>query len=1083
MSARALVILAGRAASGKSEYLFEKLKAHADNGESAILLTEEQSTYEAEKALCARYGGLLGTQVLSISRFCQLVLEESGKPLDYLSPQGRCMVLRKIAAKHKNEFRLFSRAADKRGFAAEADELINRLSKNAVSPEDLSGTAAAFGPGALRDKLTDLALLYKETELFLADKYLTEYSLLERAQACLKESALAKSHIYVDSADLSGERAFRFLGALLDECLSMTVTVLMDSKNESEPLFEPGLVLRNKLRRLTADRGISCLEVVKEPSGEGEPALVHLEKYLYREHTEPFPGPQQALFFSECEDRTRETELLCERIADLTEKEFRYRDIAVTLTDKAAYLPLIRRAFRRRGIPIFEDAPRALSSHAAADLLLSAVRFAAKGKMDDVLHIAKSGLTDLTPGEAEQFENCVLRYGLYGSALFKPFERAETPEEAESARAKLASPLSALKEELSGPDKSARARVEAVYRYLTALGVSEKLRENAAALQQAGENGEAQLLSEVWTRLMKLLHQIYAILDTDTLTLKELAALLEEGISATVLSPLPGNQDRVAVGDIDRSRNPQRDILFVLGANEGQLPPKRADDGFFSDRELSELNEHGLMLWEDTEREMARDRVAVYTVLTKARKRLYISCALNADGEPVPPSSLRDKLRGLFGTLGEASAYDMSFPGYAEGAFEQTLRDIMLLQNGESPAPLLAERRAYFIGTEPYAAAYRKLESLSALRGRTLSLGRKLAGSAYGTVREVSASRLETFNQCPFRHYMRYALRAEERKELREEQSDIGTFLHDVLEAFLKQAETINPAFTSLTEERVCTLVDGIVGEYVKTHNEGIYTSDPVLNASLFLQAECARRCALAILKQIRSGDFLPYGTEYAFGGESETPALPIPMADGDAMLLCGRIDRIDRSRDSRFIRIIDYKLSGSRKFEPAKLREGITLQLPLYLRAVRGLSGEIAGMYYMPLSLPPSKEGEEKYNMLRGVTNGSEAAVEATEHDMGKKSELVESLSRGKNGISGHVCDEEALEALTEFSVRLAGETGRKIREGDIGIRPFKDSCTWCPYASVCRFTPQAAGYGYRSLKKKGKLSDLIEDIEEGRV
>lgn len=1078
MSARELVILAGRAASGKSEYLFEQLKAHADRGESAILLTEEQSTYEAEKALCARYGGLLGTQVLSIQRFCQLVLEEAGTPLAYLSPQGRCMVLRKIAAAHKKELRLFSRAADKRGFAAEADQLINRLSKNAVTPESLSGTAAGLHEGALRDKLSDLSLLYRETELFLADKYLSEYSLLERAQACLGSSALAKSHIYVDSADLSGESAFRFLGALLDECLSMTVTVLMDPES-SEPLFEPGRELYEKLSRLAADRGLSFREVVRQPREDGDPALCHLERNLYREKPEALQGAQSSLFLNACTGRREEVEGLCERIADLTEQGYHYKDIAVTLTDKESYLPLVRRAFRRRGIPIFEDAPRTLSSHAAADLVLSAVRFAANENMDDVLHIVKSGLTDVTREEAEQFENRVLLFRLYGSALFKPLPGNDVPPEAEAARVKLAGPLTALKEELSGPDKSAKARVEAIYRYLVALNVSQKLRENAAALQKEGENGEAQLLSEVWARLMEVLHQIYTILGSDPVTLKDLPGLLEEGIFATKLSPLPGNQDRVAVGDIDRSRNPQRDVLFVLGANEGLLPPGRTDDGIFSNAELNELAGCGLDLWEDTEKEMARDRLSIYTVLTKAHERLYITYALNGDNEALTPSVLKDKLEEMFPALKDAPLLTVPYPTYPAGAFEQTLRDSRELDKGKE----YLERKAYFSGTEPYAAAFDKLSALSGMRRRTMKLGRRLAGQVYGRIRGVSASRLETFNKCPFEHFMRYGMRAEERKELSERASDSGTFLHDVLEAFLKRAQELDPEFTSVTEEQACAIIDEIIPEYIREHNAGIYTKDPILNAELFLQTEKAKRCAAAILRQIQSGDFLPFREEYKFGPDEETPALPIPVSDGETLYLKGRIDRIDRSRDGRFVRIIDYKLSSQKKFRPAELESGVTLQLPLYLEAARGLGQQIAGMYYMPLNLSPSKEDEEKRILLRGVTNGTEEVIDATEHDMDKKSTIIDSLGRSKSGFSGSVCEAEGFEELLGYAIKKAGETGVHIREGEIGIDPFKESCTYCPYASVCRYTPQSAGYKYRAQKKKRKLDDLIEDIREGRV
>ena len=1083
---RALTLLVGRASSGKSAYLFERLRQHAERGERAILLTEEQSTYEAEKALCNLYGGLLGTEVLSIARFAERILEENGETPVYLSPQGRCMVMKKLAAKCKKELKLFARAADRRGFAAEADRIIDRLSRSAVSPEALASAAKKLPAGVLPDKLSDIALLYGENEKYLADKYLTGFSLLERAEAALPDSLLARSHIYVDSADLSGGQAFRFLGALLQRCLSMTVTVLADPENAEEPLFSPGAALTKRLFTLAADTGLSCRVLpFREHSTGTDTALVHLEKYLYREKTVPFAGIPRSIHFFTCPGRTEEVELLCEKIADLTQEGVCYRDISVTVTDREGYLPLIRRAFRRRGIPLFEDSTRLLSSHAAADLLLSGVRFAARGSMEDVLHVIKSGLTPVTQEEGEAFENYVLRRGFFGSRVFTPFTETDTPEAAESARAKLCGPLSLLKEGLSKSDGTAKGRVEAVYSFLTGLHVPERLRIQTEELLAAGETGEAQLVSEIWAGLVEVLSQIADILGTDPLPLKDLPGLLEEGIFSVELSPLPGTQDRVTVGDLDRSRCPQRDVLFLLGANEGLLPPKRTDDGLFSDKELAVMEkEAGLTLWDTTEQEMAKDRLFVYTVLTKARTRLFLSAAAQDGGKDLAPASLKNRLLSLFPLLRQEQLSAAPPPTYPDGAFEQTLRELTLFEQEGKYTDGLSEKITYFSRTEPYAADLEQIRLFRSMTGRTLSLGRRLAGELYGRVRGVSASRLETYGECPFRHYMQYGLRLKSRPEFTEQAADAGELLHDVLKAFTDRAALLDPSFASLTDRDADRLIDEIMAEQIKTHNEGIYGQDPLLQATLFLQVEAAKKCAHAILAQIQSGDFLPEKTEYAFGGESGTPALPIPMQDGDAMLLYGRIDRVDKSESGHFIRIIDYKLTQSPKLSPGKVLEGVLLQLPLYLLAVRGEDGRIAGMYYMPMSAGTDpKTGQPLPLLLNGITNSSDEAVLHTERDFSEKSRLIASLSRKKGGewsASAPVCDGEALSLITQCALSAAADAGRQIREGRIGVLPYdKNTCTYCDYGSVCRFDREHCRGGYRERYGRLKLKDFIARLK----
>ena len=65
------------------------------------------------------------------------------------------------------------------------------------------------------------------------------------------------------------------------------------------------------------------------------------------------------------------------------------------------------------------------------------------------------------------------------------------------------------------------------------------------------------------------------------------------------------------------------------------------------------------------------------------------------------------------------------------------------------------------------------------------ALARRLMGPG-----SVSASRLERFAACPFRHFAHYALRPQEFRPFALSPRDAGSFYHQALEAFIRQSGT-----------------------------------------------------------------------------------------------------------------------------------------------------------------------------------------------------------------------------------------------------------------------------------------------------
>jgi len=1075
-----LTVWMGRSGSGKSTRLYDRLSAHAQRGEQATLVVAEQYTFEAEKALCSRLDGLLGVQVLSFSRLCERVLQERGAGLPVIGGPGRRMILRKAALARKKDLVLFSRVAESRGFAQRMDEIIARCKQSGATPEDLARVAETLPEGSqLRGKMADIALLFGESETFLRDRYLTESDLWDRAGEALEGSFLAGTDLYIDGIDIPSRQLFRLIGRLLRVCKTVTVTLRMDPEGRDGDLFAPDIRTYYKLQQVAETAGSpffteGCCREKPRP-----PELRHLERHLFAQDEAVYSGPVPALSVWAAADREAEAEHCAQAVQRLVRQGYRYRDMAIMVTDREGYVSRIRRIFARMGIPLFYDATRPVTGHSAMDMVLSAVRFVQTGSMEDILRILKSGFGPCTVGEGEIFENYVLRYGLYGGSLSVPFSFGDVPAEAEKVRAALYPPLERLKKSC-GRGTTGAEKARAVYAYMKETDLRGKLRAQGEALIANRRPNAGELFGQVYSILSGLLSDIAAIWGQDELSQKEFLSLLEEGALSSTMGVLPGTADQVVLGDFARTRTPAVPILFVLGCNEGLLPPARTDDELISDGELELLKEQGLELWNGTQALIEMERLELYTAFNKAQQRLCFSFSFSSDGEEMSPAPLLGRLQRLFPRLSPRDGLSADdYPLDREGGFRRLIRELALYEREGFVSDQLPAQRAYFAADEIYGPRLRRAEAALNEGISPAPFGRALAERMYGPAPSMSASRLEQFNRCPFAHYLKYGLKAKERPESREEAADAGTFLHDALDAFLKLVKEKGLSWVALTDEDADALVDQIMPPLIATHNDGIFVRDVRLREALFLRIESVKKCARSIVKQMQAGSYRPYETELAFGPESPFPPLVLHSDDGRTVNLYGRIDRVDKS-PAGFYRVIDYKM-GDRKFEPAKIAAGLSLQLPLYLAAVAGLEGEIGGMYYMPLSLPAAREGEEKRHVLRGVTAGSEAALSALEGGLEGKSQIVQGLKRNKDGtLSGNVCREEDMHTLTREAMTVAERTLNHMRQGEAGIIPFKGACQWCPYPAVCRFDKQQKGCYERDTKAMtvGELLALSEEL-----
>ena len=204
---------------------------------------------------------------------------------------------------------------------------------------------------------------------------------------------------------------------------------------------------------------------------------------------------------------------------------------------------------------------------------------------------------------------------------------------------------------------------------------------------------------------------------------------------------------------------------------------------------------------------------------------------------------------------------------------------------------------------------------------------------------EMHPTRLERYIGCPFAFLLRdvYRLGApdEPGDSLEMDALEFGTLAHEILERVYRRVIEQDLAF------------DGALAAVTDSWTEGCLRAERrgVTGAALAWQV---RRDLLRedLLETVRNDPvFLPEGgrpaaVEWRFGEIYDRPVL-LELDDGRPVRFAGRLDRIDATAFGA--RVIDYK-TGAGGTERNRLKEGLSVQLPVYQLAVRQ-AGESLGL------------------------------------------------------------------------------------------------------------------------------------------
>ncbi|MDF2612935.1 MAG: UvrD/REP helicase [Clostridia bacterium] len=1110
----------GRAGSGKTTYCYQQIESELEKQDYSdlIMLVPEQFNLQTQIDLSKRlYSGLLRVEVASFNTLAREVFNEVGKEeTPVIDDLERIMILKKVIEDHKDELVFFKKSIYRNGFIESINRLITVLEQSSIEEITLKEIIADKETTTLfKSKLQDIRIIYKYFQDYIAGKFITAEKTLKRvAQSICKSHKLRSAIIWIDGFYGFTSAQVDIIEELIKKSQGVKITLpsdkvynMNDQIKEVNPFYE-SIKTYQKLVGLCESKSITyktqyLFVNTLEDSGVSK-EIRYIEQNYFNAYAVPFNEEIKDLSLCTYPNKNDEIERTAKIIVELIRNSgLRYRDLAIMVGDLAAYKSSIESIFKEYEIPYFLDMKRNIHTNslvAAIEGVLEVIT--SNYSYRSMMSLLRTYMLNIAIEDIDLLENYILAYGIKGKK--KWYETWEFNKEdlliqahINVIREKILEPIRKFEEYIYKLKTSGSIKMidltKGLYYFLEDIKAYEVLQE-CVKRHQKDQNRLLELEnSQIWSEVIEVFERLVAILGEEYTTVAGYKRMISTSFSYLKMGTIPPAQDQVIIGTIDRTRLPRIKAEFILGTNEGIIPKISNPIELFSDMDKVTLSR--ICKERDSAKDRFCDRVInesiytsnfeVYTALTRATDKLYISAVLaDENGKPLRPSLVYYKIKKMFrGVQKQAEDHLLDHvqrPLPTFGYVGHLLREYI---EGRMEEDAWKDIISWYFENEKWQDRLLDLSSYLFYTNQQHYLNEETTKLLYEPTLNTSISKLETFRNCACCYFIRYGIKAEERKIFTWDQAKIGTLFHAALEEYPKELEVLGTTWTSASNEQIDLAVKKATVHALEKHNAAYKDIGKFKYIASKLE-KMARRAIRALTAHLQNGDFMPASYEVNFAEGKALPPIEISIDKDRKIIITGQIDRVDiyyKDSESQYIKILDYK-TGNKTFNLAEVYYGLQLQLLLYLDAYLKLDTRYqpGGVFYFHINNPyinyeagMSEEEIQGRNLKQFKLSG--LALEALDviHAL-DKTNLGDTIpvSINKDGTikkGSSVASLQQFEVLENHIIDTIKDLGKQILEGKVSARPFKlgdkSSCLYCQYRTICQFDESMPDNIYEKL------------------
>ena len=1104
-----LNLILGRAGYGKTDFCFNKINSLAESGNKNILLiTPEQYNFTAEKKLLTMLGESRVNYVQNLS-FTRLSNElkrlYGGDILPVLSKGAKAVLMKKAMESVKDELSVFSKKTKMMSFISSMIDIYDEMKSCSKSWQEIKTASEKINKKLLSGKLSDISKIIEKYEEIISGVYYDSADEFTRLYLKLAETSYLKCKtVFIDGFNGFVANEIKILELIIKDADDVYITLTTDSygKHNEYDLFAYINKTASSVIRIAEEFGVEySIRNLTHNYRTNNKYLLCCEKEIYSQNGAVINEKPDSVCIYKAKSVPDECDFAALMIKKQLIKGYKAGDIAVICRDAEKYRSELAYAFRKYEIPFFDDERQSISAQpvvAFVRFLLRTVIYSFRS--DDILSLAKTGLTALDMKDVNTLENYIYMWSISGIKKWRsPFvnsakgfssklsEYDQTVlDKLNESREYLYSRLSKFKNAVHDADASQISA--AVYNALLSFGANRKLKSLAHDLNDFGRNALADEQQRVWELLMEILNDLAVVSGEEKMTVKDYADLFTIMINSEDLGVLPQGIDCVQFGQADRMRADNPKIVFVLGANEGEFPKSVFSGGLLTESDRVILSENDFTLYSFGETLSFQERYFAYMALSVASERLFVSYEGNVKNDA--PSSIITSMLSLYPNAEVLRREDIPETQLVES---KTSAFDLMAAKFEDNTPFSESLKKYFENNGRYSS----IKLLFDNDEITLS-NKENSTKLFGRDMFLSASRLEDYFNCRFRYFCKFGLMARPIQKAQMNAMQTGTVIHYVLQNVLENIGTEKLAGES--EEHIRIIVNKYLNQYFDTQLGDTAEFSKRFKYQFMRISKMLYSVVMRLADEFSHSSFTAEAFELSIDKDGDVQPAVIELKDGSVRIR-GAVDRVDvlDKNGEKYIRVVDYK-SGKKTFKLSDVIYGLNLQMFVYLFTICSdksskFSGIPAGVLYMHASRNVfSVDGNVTQDIISSDTD-SEYKMKGIvlydeEHDIlndmedGVKGRFIP-VSYTKSGLKGCFASLEGLGRIAKKINSLIAEMGNGLHEGHIEQNPIdgKDhehTCEYCDYGDVC------ASRKFINKREMKQLNDAevisaLEEVQDG--
>lgn len=1101
-----LQIFCAREDIDKEKFIYENI-----DGEALVIVPDQYTLVGEEQAL--KYLGtacLLDVEVLGMNRVGLRALTELGQEnVPILDKYERYMLLSKVIREQRENLEIFKIPSNKTTFVEMINEFISDFKQQECTVDDLALLIdEESADPILQRKLEEIKLIAGAYEEALAGKFADNEDYISMyTEAISKTHQFENKTVWVYGYD---SLTPKLIGAIIGLAkVSKGVNVMINVSD-----FGMEAVAVSKLTAAAASEHIPCQKTVlltathSDYAMEKSETIKRIERGLFARGRKSLDDNSafvpEDLRVVECANTYNEAESAAAYVYELLRDHgYSMKDIVIIANDADVTQKIVKRVFDEYGLPVFVDSNKGIGDSPVIAFVVSILEAARYDyRTNAILTALKSGVAGVDINDVEELENYVKSYQIKGTMWTKPFKygRHEYDDDTfalvNSVRGMVAHKIEKLRK-IAKDAKTINEFAEGFYVYLQEEW---NLKDNVEEIKEEQYNNllieEAQKTVQSYNEAIRILDRVRDILGDEEMDLPEFLALYTEGVMSAEVGIIPPTVDGMSMGTLIRTRPAPPKAVLILGANEGVLPMEPNPEGLFSVDEKAFFTAHDFPIGVLDDVKMQEENVAMYRIMSRASEKVYVSYSMSdGKGSDMKPSVLIDSIKSLFPKM--TVSRDIVSQGYGMpliASDEPALRHMINYFKEKPEEAALTEAVSesaddaevisdavmrWYEGNKPEVLervieAGRYENSAGKL---TPVMAKRLFARGDGAF-SFSASRLEQYNHCPFKHFINHGLRPLEQKEFTSSALEIGDVYHDVIMGVSRELvkdgilnyDPENDAPNAKFEpDNIAALVEKEIKRIAANYKDGLFDSGEQEKYRLERIQETCLEAVLVLATQMKLGQIKMSFFEEEFGRGCKFQPIVYSL-HGHKVYIEGKIDRVD-IMDGDTVRIIDYK-TGKDKLDVEQMRCGYKMQLMVYMQGAEGKSYSPAGMFYFNIADDTVK--------IEGVNE--EAQKAKLEKELDKRFKL-----NGAFVDTQEIRDRMPMNVLSSRSIALTEETFGELESdvhkvietisdgiitGDIRIEPAKlrtsdkhAECRYCKYKAICRFDLSYKHNNYRMV------------------